>query len=43
MLEELESAWQELAFGHPEHASASPAAMPYDTNKMAVGNGAWSA
>jgi flagellar secretion chaperone FliS len=43
MLEELESAWQELAFGHPETVSASPAAIPYDANKMAIGSGAWSA
>ncbi len=46
MLEELESAWQELAFGHSESASHSPSAigLPYEAKKMATVNGAvWSA
>ena len=43
MLEELESAWQELAFGRPDGAAPSPSTMPYDANKMSIGNGAWSA
>lgn len=43
MLEELESAWQELAFGHPDSTASSPSVMPYNANKMAVGNSAWSA
>ncbi|MEI7635918.1 MAG: flagellar export chaperone FliS [Syntrophus sp. (in: bacteria)] len=45
MLEELESAWQELALGQPESVSTSPSAvLPYEAKKMdMVSRMAWSA
>ncbi|HAJ27393.1 MAG TPA: flagellar export chaperone FliS [Syntrophus sp. (in: bacteria)] len=44
MLEELESAWQELALGKPVMASLSPALIPNETNNAAmVSRMAWSA
>lgn len=44
MLEELESAWQELAFGQPESVGTSPSATPYEATKTdMVSRMAWSA
>jgi flagellar protein FliS len=43
MLEELESAWQELAFGKPGIVSPSPTVMPYEAKMAMVSGVAWSA
>ncbi|MFA5183077.1 MAG: flagellar export chaperone FliS [Syntrophales bacterium] len=45
MLEELESAWQELAFGNPETITSPPSVVPYEVKKMTPAGGAtvWSA
>ncbi len=44
LLEELGSAWQELAFGQPESVSTSPSAIPNEAKKTAVvSRMAWSA
>jgi flagellar protein FliS len=43
MLEELESAWRDLAFGKPSSVNPSPSVMPYDAKKMAMVSSAWSA
>jgi len=44
MLEELESAWQELAVGKTESVGSSTTAMPYETKKTVMVSGvAWSA
>lgn len=45
MLEELESAWQELAFGRHENVRTSPSVVPYEAKKTPAmaGGASWSA